>query len=200
MIGIIDYGAGNLNSISKAIEHIGFKTEIITKYVDIDKYKAVVLPGVGAFPGAIERLEKNDLVRFIKDFVQTDKPMLGVCLGMQLLFEYGYEDKKTKGLELLPGDVVKMKGNFKIPHMGWNELEIIKEDNLFNGLPDNPHFYFVHSYKLNKITDQVIAVTDYGGKVPAVVRKDNIIGFQFHPEKSGSNGLKLLENFGELVK
>jgi|AntRauTorckE6833_2_1112554.scaffolds.fasta_scaffold00129_28 glutamine amidotransferase len=199
MIGIIDYGAGNLNSISKAIEHIGFNTEIVEEYVDIKQYEAVVLPGVGAFPGAIERLEKKDLVRFIKDFVKTKRPMLGVCLGMQLLFEYGYEDKKTKGLDLLSGDVVKMKGNYKIPHIGWNELEIIKDDDLFKGLPKNPHFYFVHSYKLDQITDEVIAVTEYGGKVPAVVKKDNIIGFQFHPEKSGSNGLKLLENFGELI-
>jgi glutamine amidotransferase len=199
MIGIIDYGAGNLNSISKAIEHIGFNTEIVEEYVDIKQYEAVVLPGVGAFPGAIERLEKKDLVRFIKDFVKTKRPMLGVCLGMQLLFEYGYEDKKTKGLDLLSGDVVKMKGNYKIRHIGGNELEIIKDDDLFKGLPKNPHFYFVHSYKLDQITDEVIAVTEYGGKVPAVVKKDNIIGFQFHPEKSGSNGLKLLENFGELI-
>ena len=199
MIGIIDYGAGNLNSICKAFEHIGFTTEIIEEKTDTDKYEAVVLPGVGAFPGAMDRLRANNLVEFIKEFVKTNKPMLGVCLGMQLLFEWGYEDTKTKGLDLLPGEVVKMESSLKIPHMGWNELEIIKEDPLFKGLPDNPHYYFVHSYKLKEITEEVIAVTEYGGKVPAVVKKDNIIGLQFHPEKSGNNGLKLLENFGELI-
>ena len=199
MLGIIDYGAGNLNSICKAFEHIGFTTEIIEEKIDTDKYEAVVLPGVGAFPGAMDRLRANNLVEFIKEFVKTNKPMLGVCLGMQLLFEWGYEDTKTKGLDLLPGEVVKMESSLKIPHMGWNELEIIKEDPLFKGLPDNPHYYFVHSYKLKEITEEVIAVTEYGGKVPAVVKKDNIIGLQFHPEKSGNNGLKLLENFGELI-
>ncbi|HKL12319.1 MAG TPA: imidazole glycerol phosphate synthase subunit HisH [Halanaerobiales bacterium] len=199
MVGIIDYGAGNLNSISKAFEHIGFETEIIEKKTSTEKYDAIVLPGVGAFPGAMDRLRANNLVEFIKEFIKTNKPMLGVCLGMQLLFEWGYEDKKTKGLDLLPGDVVKMENNLKIPHMGWNELEIIKDDPLFKGLPANPHYYFVHSYKLKKITEEVIAVTEYGGKVPAVVKKDNIIGLQFHPEKSGNNGLKLLENFGELI-
>ncbi|HMA60090.1 MAG TPA: imidazole glycerol phosphate synthase subunit HisH [Halanaerobiales bacterium] len=199
MVGIIDYGAGNLNSICKAFEHIGFTTEIIEEKIDTDKYEAVVLPGVGAFPGAMDRLRANNLVEFIKEFVKTNKPMLGVCLGMQLLFEWGYEDTKTKGLDLLPGEVVKMESSLKIPHMGWNELEIIKEDPLFKGLPDNPHYYFVHSYKLKEITEEVIAVTEYGGKVPAVVKKDNIIGLQFHPEKSGNNGLKLLENFGELI-
>lgn len=199
MIGIIDYGAGNLNSICKAFEHIGFDTEIIEEYVKPKQYEALVLPGVGAFPGAMDRLRENNLVKLIKDYVKTNKPMLGVCLGMQLLFEWGYEEKKTKGLDLLPGDVVKMDSNLKIPHMGWNELEIIKDDPLFNNLPDNPHFYFVHSYKLKTITKEVIAVTEYDGKVPAVVRKDNIIGLQFHPEKSGANGLKLLENFGELI-
>ncbi len=199
MVGIIDYGAGNLNSICKAFEHIGFTTEIIEEKTDTDKYEAVVLPGVGAFPGAMDRLRANNLVEFIKEFVKTNKPMLGVCLGMQLLFEWGYEDTKTKGLDLLPGEVVKMESSLKIPHMGWNELEIIKEDPLFKGLPDNPHYYFVHSYKLKEITEEVIAVTEYGGKVPAVVKKDNIIGLQFHPEKSGNNGLKLLENFGELI-
>ena len=199
MIGIIDYGAGNLNSICKAFEHIGFETEIVEKETRHEKYDALVLPGVGSFPGAMSRLKENNLDQFIKDYVKTGKPMLGVCLGMQLLFEWGYEDTKTKGLDLLPGEVVKMDSSLKIPHMGWNELEIIKDDNLFKDLPDNPHYYFVHSYKLKEITDEVIAVTDYGVKIPAVVRKDNVIGFQFHPEKSGNNGLKLLENFGELI-
>ncbi len=199
MIGIIDYGAGNLNSISKAFEHIGFATEIIEEKTDTEQYDALVLPGVGAFPGAMDRLRENNLVEFIKEYIKTNKPMLGVCLGMQLLFEWGYEEKKTKGLDLLPGEVIKMENNLKIPHMGWNELEIIKDDPLFKGLPKKPHYYFVHSYKLKEITEEVIAVTDYGGKVPAVVKKDNIIGLQFHPEKSGDNGLKLLENFGELI-
>ncbi len=199
MIGIIDYGAGNLNSISKAFEHIGFKIEIIKKNKDLDRYEALVLPGVGAFYSAMEKLKKNNLVSFINDFVQTGRPLLGVCLGMQLLFEWGYEDKKARGLNLLKGDVVKIKAGLKIPHMGWNELKIIQNDILFNNLRTNPHFYFVHSYKLKNVTNDVIAVTEYGDKIPAVIRRDNIIGLQFHPEKSGENGLKLLKNFGELI-
>lgn len=199
MIGIIDYGAGNLNSISKACQYIGYRTEIINKNKDINKYKAVILPGVGAFPGAMDRLKEKDLINFIHDFVKTDRPFLGICLGMQLLFEWGYEDKKTKGLDLLTGDIVKMDNSLKIPHMGWNQLEIIKDDQLFFGLPKSPHFYFVHSFKLDQMTDHVIAVTDYGKKIPAIVKKNNIIGFQFHPEKSGDNGLQLLKNFGGLI-
>lgn len=199
MIGIIDYGAGNLNSICKAFEQIGFNTKIIGKGIQHEKFDALVLPGVGAFPGAMSRLKENNLDQFIKDHVKTGKPMLGVCLGMQLLFEWGYEDTKTKGLDLLPGNVVKMDNSLKIPHMGWNELEILRDGTLFKDLPAQPHYYFVHSYKLKEITEEVIAVTEYGVKIPAIVRKDNVIGFQFHPEKSGDNGLKLLENFGELI-
>lgn len=199
MIGIIDYGAGNLNSICKAWEYLGYNTEIIKKNKDTKKYEALILPGVGAFPEAMERLKENNLITFINKFIETKKPMLGICLGMQLLFEWGYEDEKTKGLDFLPGEIIKMKDDKKIPHMGWNELEILKEDPLFNGLPKNPHFYFVHSYQLKEITKEVIAVTEYGEKIPAVVKKGNIIGLQFHPEKSGQNGLKLLENFGRLI-
>lgn len=199
MIGIIDYGAGNLNSILKACQFIGYRTEIINENKDIDKYKAVILPGVGAFPGAMNRLKEKDLVNFIQDYMKTERPFLGICLGMQLLFEWGYEDKKTKGLDLLTGDIVKIDKNLKVPHMGWNQLEIIKDDQLFFGLPKSPHFYFVHSFKLDQMTDDVIAVTDYGKKIPAIVKKNNIIGFQFHPEKSGDNGLQLLKNFGGLI-
>lgn len=201
MIAIIDYGAGNLKSIQKALEFIGEETVILedANSEDIDKYEGLVLPGVGAFPGAMERLKKNNFVEFIEKFVASGKAFLGVCLGMQLLFEWGFEDQKTAGLGLLKGNIVKMETEYKIPHMGWNQLEIIKDDPLFKGLPENPHFYFVHSYQLDQITDDVLAAADYGAAVPAVVRKDNVIGFQFHPEKSGDNGIKLLENFRELL-
>jgi glutamine amidotransferase len=201
MIAIIDYGAGNLNSIQKALEFVGEKTVILEegKTEVLDKYAALVLPGVGAFPGAMERLKKNNFVDFIEKFVATGKPFLGVCLGMQLLFEWGFEDQKTSGLGLLKGDITKMETKYKIPHMGWNQLEIIKDDPLFKGLPENPHFYFVHSYQLAELTDEVLAAVGYGTTVPAVVRKDNVIGFQFHPEKSGDNGIQLLKNFRELL-
>mgnify|MGYP000011033044 FL=1 len=201
MIGIIDYGAGNLNSIQKALEFIGEETVILeeAKVGDLNKYAGLVLPGVGAFPGAMKRLKENNFVEFIEKFVATGRPFLGVCLGMQLLFEWGFEDQKTRGLSLLKGDITKMKTEYKIPHMGWNQLEIIKNDSLFKGLPENPHFYFVHSYQLAEVTDEVLAAVGYGTTIPAVVRKDNVIGFQFHPEKSGNNGIKLLENFRELL-
>lgn len=201
MIAIIDYGAGNLNSIQKALEFVGEKTVILEegKVEELDKYDGLVLPGVGAFPGAMKRLKENNFVDFIEKFVATGKPFLGVCLGMQLLFEWGFEDQKTAGLGLLKGDIIKMETDYKIPHMGWNQLEIIKNDPLFRGLPENPHFYFVHSYQLAEVTDEVLATVGYGSTVPAVVRKDNVIAFQFHPEKSGDNGIQLLKNFRELL-
>ncbi|MFP4021237.1 MAG: imidazole glycerol phosphate synthase subunit HisH [Halanaerobium sp.] len=201
MIAIIDYGAGNLNSIQKALEFIGEETVILEegKLESVDQYSGLVLPGVGAFPGAMERLKENNFVEFIEKFVATGRPFLGVCLGMQLLFEWGFEDQKTEGLGLLKGNITKMETEYKIPHMGWNQLEIVKNDPLFKGLPENPHFYFVHSYQLAEVTDEVLAVVGYGTTVPAVVRKNNVIGFQFHPEKSGDNGIKLLENFRELL-
>ncbi|MEC9490900.1 MAG: imidazole glycerol phosphate synthase subunit HisH [Halanaerobiales bacterium] len=201
MIAIIDYGAGNLNSIQKALEFVGEETIILEKaeQEDLDKYSGLVLPGVGAFPGAMKRLKQGNFVDFIEKFVAAGKPFLGVCLGMQLLFEWGFEDQKTAGLGLLKGNITKIETEYKIPHMGWNQLEIIKNDPLFNGLPENPHFYFVHSYQLGELTDDVLATVGYGTTVPAVVRKDNVIGFQFHPEKSGDNGIKLLENFRELL-
>ncbi len=201
MIAIIDYGAGNLNSIQKALEFVGEETVVLEegKEADLDKYSGLVLPGVGAFPGAMERLKENKFVDFIEKFVATGKPFLGVCLGMQLLFEWGFEDQKTAGLGLLKGNIIKMETDYKIPHMGWNQLEIIKNDPLFKGLPENPHFYFVHSYQLAEVTDEVLATVGYGTTVPAVVRKDNVIAFQFHPEKSGDNGIQLLKNFRELL-
>lgn len=201
MIAIIDYGAGNLNSIQKALEFVGEETVILEegKIEDLDKYDGLVLPGVGAFPGAMKRLKENNFVDFIEKFVATGRPFLGICLGMQLLFEWGFEDQKTAGLGLLKGNIKKMETKYKIPHMGWNQLEIIKNDPLFKGLPEKPHFYFVHSYQLAELTDEVLAAVGYGTTVPAVVRKDNVIGFQFHPEKSGDNGIKLLENFRELL-
>ena len=201
MIAIIDYGAGNLNSIQKALEFVGEETVILEegKVEELAKYDGLVLPGVGAFPGAMKRLKENNFVDFIEKFVATGKPFLGVCLGMQLLFEWGFEDQKTAGLGLLKGDIIKMETEYKIPHMGWNQLEIIKNDPLFKGLPENPHFYFVHSYQLAEVTDEVLATVGYGATVPAVVRKDNVIAFQFHPEKSGDNGIQLLKNFRELL-
>ena len=201
MIAIIDYGAGNLNSIQKALEFIGLDTVILesAQNKEIENYSALVLPGVGAFPGAAERLKEDGFIEFIADFVDSGKPFLGICLGMQLLFEWGYEELKTQGLGLLKGDVVKIESEYKIPHMGWNELEIINDDPLFKGLPDRAHFYFVHSYQLKNVSDDVLAVVDYGTKIPAVVKNKNVIGLQFHPEKSGDNGIKLLENFGELL-
>jgi glutamine amidotransferase len=201
VIAIIDYGAGNLNSIQKALEFVGEETVILEegKVEELAKYDGLVLPGVGAFPGAMKRLKENNFVDFIEKFVATGKPFLGVCLGMQLLFECGFEDQKTAGLGLLKGDIIKMETEYKVPHMGWNQLEIIKDDPLFKDLPENPHFYFVHSYQLAEVTDEVLAAVGYGSTVPAVIRKDNVIAFQFHPEKSGDNGIQLLQNFRELL-
>lgn len=202
MLAIIDYGAGNLNSIQKALTYLGEETEVIAKGDEAKPadYQAVILPGVGAFPEAMQKLKSSKFIKFIDEFVATGKPFLGICLGMQLLFECGYEVEKTAGLGLLKGEITKMTTKYKIPHMGWNQLQIRKSDSLFKGLPAEPHFYFVHSYQLAELSPDVLAIADYGGQVPAVVKKDNIIGFQFHPEKSGDNGIKLLANFKELLR
>lgn len=201
MIAIIDYGAGNLNSIQKALEFIGEKTAVLkeARIKDLNRYEALVLPGVGAFPEAMKKLKAKNFVNFIEKFIETGKPFLGICLGMQLLFETSFEDQKTAGLGLLKGDIIKIKTKYKIPHMGWNQLQIIKNDPLFKGLPENPHFFFVHSYQLAELSDEVMAAVGYGTTIPAVIRKNNVIAFQFHPEKSGDNGIKLLKNFRELL-
>lgn len=196
VVGIIDYGMGNLGSVQKAFQYIGCDALIINDIISMKKADLLVLPGVGAFPDAMELLNKRCLSQAIKEEVKSGKPFLGICLGMQLLFQKGYEVKEVNGLGLLKGNIKKIKTNLKIPHVGWNSLKIIRQTYLLNGLKNGDNVYFLHSFYLeNGNKDDIYAITKYGVDIPAVVCHDNIFSCQFHPEKSGNIGLQILENF-----
>jgi len=201
-IAIIDYGMGNIHSVAKALEFFGAKTSVTNKKSEIDLADKIVLPGVGAFDDAVGELEKQGLVAIIKEQVKKGKPFLGICLGLQLLFEESQEAKENKGLGLLKGRVVKFsaKSSQKIPHMGWNNLKVVSRDcALLDGIIGNEQVYFCHSY-YPQVTDQsvIAATTDYGIEFPCVLCKDNIYGVQFHPEKSQAIGLRIIKNFVQL--
>ncbi len=201
MITIIDYDVGNIKNVYRAFENLGLDVVVSADKEAIKKSSAIILPGVGAFKDAMENLKKYDLVDCIKENAAGGKPILGICLGMQLLFEKSYEDGEWEGLGLLKGDIVKFSGDLKIPHMGWNKLIKAKEDSLSNDIREGEYVYFVHSYHLNpQNEDDVVFWTYYGKRIPAVVRQRNIIGMQFHPEKSGKTGIKLLRNIKEMMK
>lgn len=197
MIAIIDYGVGNLFSLTQSLNKIGAKNVITCDKNIIEKADKVILPGVGAFGDAIKILNESGLSELIKSQVKNEKPILGICLGMQLLFdkslEYGYHD----GLGLISGEVVPIKdyvNAIKIPHMGWNSLKILDDNPLFKGINDGAYVYFVHSY-FAKCNEGLSATTDYGIPITAAVKKANLYGMQFHPEKSGEVGLSMLKNF-----
>ncbi|AKL93699.1 imidazole glycerol phosphate synthase subunit HisH [Clostridium aceticum] len=200
MIGIIDYGMGNLRSVEKAFEKMGYKAFVSDKIEELKEAKGLIIPGVGAFYDAMKNLKEKGLEPWLLKEVEKGKPFLGICLGMQILFSYGYEVEKTKGLDMILGDIVKIPAGRKIPHMGWNQLNITEDSKILKGIESNQYVYFVHSYYVKPHEKHVVkAVTDYGIDLPAVVEKGNIYGLQFHPEKSGDTGLKILKNFGELI-
>lgn len=201
MIAVIDYGAGNIFSVKNALDYLGFDSMLTNKKEDIENADALILPGVGAFPSAMSMLEKSGLIETIVS-QSKQKPFLGICLGMQLIFEKGYEFEECSGLGLIPGCVKKMEEpDLIIPHMGWNKLEIQNDCPLLFGLKKDSYVYFVHSYKAECNDKNIAAYSVYGGKVPALVYDGNTVyGAQFHPEKSGDTGLKILKNFGGLIK
>ncbi|MCQ2559566.1 MAG: imidazole glycerol phosphate synthase subunit HisH [Clostridia bacterium] len=206
MISVINYGRGNLLSVEKGLERAGFPARIISTPAEVLQAEALVLPGVGAFGEAMELLTRSGLKEAIWQYLQAGKPFLGICLGLQLLFEASEEWGYAEGLGVLKGQVKKLPEGLKIPHMGWNQLNFSTSQrpevqDLRAGIaPDTP-FYFVHSYYVQPEDRQIIAGTvDYGMEIPAAVAQDNIWGVQFHPEKSDSAGLKLLKNFGKRVK
>ncbi len=202
MIAIIDYGAGNLFSVKNALEYIGESYIITNKKSDIEKADSLILPGVGAYPYAMKMLKDTGLISLIKEQVAT-KPLLGICLGMQMLFDESTEFELTKGLGLINGrvDDIVTSPELKIPHMGWNELIINDKSNpLLKGISDGDCVYFVHSFMAYTDDENITAHCDYGVKVPALTSKDNVYGAQFHPEKSGETGLTILRNFGGLTK
>ncbi len=198
MIAIIDYGMGNLRSVQKAFEFIGHEAVITDDPEVILRADKVVLPGVGAFSDAIKTIKEKKLDKAIYEAVESKKPFLGICLGMQLIFDKSYENGEFEGLGIIPGRVVRLPETVKIPHIGWNDLTIKKREPLFEGLGENPYVYFVHSYYLETDAPVVSATTNYGKDIQVAVQKDNVFALQFHPEKSGRTGLRILENFGRL--
>lgn len=195
MIAIIDYGAGNLYSLQNALSYLGFESVISDNPIDMERAEKLILPGVGAFPDAMRAIKKKGLTDIIREQARL-KPFLGICLGMQLLFSKGYEFREAAGLGLINGTVELMKPeNLAVPHMGWNSLEKNAECALSGSFNENDYVYFVHSYMAVCGEASVAAYCDYGGKVPALVFDGDVYGCQFHPEKSGSVGLKILEAF-----
>ncbi|MFQ5866532.1 MAG: imidazole glycerol phosphate synthase subunit HisH [bacterium] len=197
---VIDYGMGNLRSVSKALEKVGIRVKISSEKKGIRNADGIVLPGVGAFSQAMENLKRLDLIPAIYEFVERGRPLLGICLGFQLLFSESEEGGAPRGLDILKGKVKRFKNKMKVPHMGWNELKPKGEVTLLSNL-DFPCFvYFAHSYYVEPEDRGVVAtITEYGEEFMSMVEKDNIYGMQFHPEKSGEKGLKILRNFCNLA-
>ena len=201
MISIIDYGMGNLRSVQKAFEKLGTPAQIVTRPDQVRAAAKLVLPGVGAFRDAIHELERLELVEPIREYIRADQPFLGICLGLQLLFDVSYEDGEWPGLGVLPGEVVRfpVQAGLKVPHMGWNTLQTVGSPRLLAGLPADASVYFVHSYYVVPRDESVIAArTDYGVPFTSIVSRGNLFATQFHPEKSQKVGLKLLENYAAL--
>lgn len=201
MIAIIDYGAGNIFSVKNALDYLGLESALVSDKESVKAADGIILPGVGAFPAAMKMLVNTGLVETIKEEA-SKKPFLGICLGMQLIFEKGYEFEECDGLGMIKGSVCKMEApDLIIPHMGWNKLEYLNPCKLTEGLGDDEYVYFVHSYKAECGGENISAYSEYGGRVPALVHDGKYVyGAQFHPEKSGSTGLKILKNFGGLMK
>jgi glutamine amidotransferase len=198
MIAIIDYGVGNLGSVLNAFKYLGYEAKITSSKEEILKADKVDLPGVGAFNDAMEAFKKRGFVEVIKEVVNKNTPILGICVGMQMLFEKSYEYGIHEGLGFLKGNIIKFDDvNFKVPQIGWNEIHVIKDNPLLKGL-DKKYVYFVHSYHLDS-SEFAIANTCYANVTyPSAVNYKNIYATQFHPEKSGEIGLQILKNFGEL--
>ena len=202
MIAIVDYGVGNLFSLCSSLEFIGAKAAVTPNADDLRAADKIILPGVGAFADAAAKLRESGLDSVIKEEAASGKPLMGICLGMQMLFEKSHEYGVHEGLSLLCGEVVPMEGyidpSLKIPHIGWNALHLTREHELFKYVKQNDCVYFVHSYFARGCEDSLIATAEYGKELTAAVAKDNVMGCQFHPEKSGEVGLGILRGFCEL--
>jgi glutamine amidotransferase len=202
MIALIDYGAGNLLSVGKAFRHIGCEISVTSDPKELKAASAAVLPGVGAFGDAMECLQRSGLTQPVLDFIASGKPFLGICLGMQLLFESSEESPDVPGLGVLRGQILRIPDapGLKIPHIGWNSLDLQAKDGLYAGLEPNPYVYFVHSYYLKAEDPEIVSATaEYGVTIDASVRHKNIMATQFHPEKSGRTGIAMLRNFASMI-
>jgi len=209
MIAVIDYGVGNLFSLLSSLNYVGLDTKLTNDIEEIKNANGIILPGVGAFRDAIGNLEKYGLKETLINEAKKGKPFLGICLGMQMLFEKSYEYGEYEGLGLINGTVEEIKkyipenSDLKIPHMGWNSLiinERFKDDKILKDVDNNEYVYYVHSYFAKTDTKNIVTYSEYGTKIPGIVKNENVYGMQFHPEKSGDTGLKLLKNWGELIK
>lgn len=204
MIAVIDYGAGNLQSVVKALNYIGCESIVTDKKEDILKADGAILPGVGSFADAMSCMQRSGADKAVLEFVECGKPFLGICLGLQLLFDGSEESPGVQGLGLLKGSITKIpnqNNTLKIPHMGWNSLDILKNDGIFSGIPQNSYVYFVHSYYLKADSENIVAArTTYGTDIDVSVQYKNIFATQFHPEKSGHVGLQILRNFADIAK
>ncbi len=203
MIAIIDYGAGNIQSVYKALKHIGCECKITSDKNEILNSNGAILPGQGAFGDCIESLRSRGIDKTVRDFIKSGKPFLGICVGLQLLFESSDESPEIKGLGVFEGKIKKIPNGegLKIPHMGWNSISLLKRDGLFKNIDENSYVYFVHSYYLDADDKSVVsAQTEYGVKIDAAVQSGNVFATQFHPEKSGDVGLRMLKNFAEICE
>jgi len=201
MIAIIDYGMGNLRSVQKGFEKVRVAAAVVKEPHMLDRAAGVVLPGVGAFADAMANLRAAGMDGAVHRAVEAGKPFLGICLGLQLLFDASEEWGHTEGLGIFPGKVRRLPEGLKVPHMGWNQIEILKKDPLLERVPDRSSFYFVHSYAVEPAEEGLaLALTEYGVKFTSMVGRERVYGIQFHPEKSSSLGLKILENFGRVVE
>lgn len=201
MIAIIDYGMGNLRSVQKGFEKVGHEAIVTSDQAEVQRASKVVLPGVGAFEDAIAELRRRDLVKPVLDAIESGKPFLGICLGLQLLFEVSYENGQHEGLGVLKGEVVRFQlpPEFSVPHMGWNQLAIRRRPPILEGIADGTYFYFVHSYYVVPSDPDFIATeTDYSAQFCSMIWRDNVYATQFHPEKSQTDGLRVLRSFGDL--
>lgn len=201
MIAIVDYGMGNLRSVEKGFLKVGMDVKVVSRPKEIDNAQAVVLPGVGSFRDCMRNLEKMSLVDSLMRSIQKGKPYLGICLGLQVLFSESEEFGVYKGFNIFEGKVVRFQVNLKVPHMGWNNIKILRRPPILNGIQDEAFFYFVHSfYVIPDDTNIVATTTEYGVRFTSMIWKDNIFATQFHPEKSQEVGLRILKNFGDFSR
>ena len=199
-IAIVDYGAGNLMSVHNSLDFLGYENKIAASPEVIEQAAGVILPGVGAFPDAMDALHASGLTDAVLEAART-KPFLGICLGMQMLFEESDEVRPCKGLGLLPGRIERIRTRLKLPQIGWNALDILRPNAMTEGVQQGDYVYFVHSFMAVPADEgDLAAATDYGARVPAMVARGNLFGCQFHPEKSGKVGLMMLKNFAKLTE
>ncbi|MDX8047066.1 imidazole glycerol phosphate synthase subunit HisH [Gracilibacillus sp. S3-1-1] len=198
MIAIVDYGMGNVASVRTAFEQLGYEVEITDSIDRLEAASHIILPGVGSFQAAVQEIQERNLAEPLRKLAQ-EKPFLGICLGMQLLFDKGYENGVSDGLGLIPGEVTRIETTYILPHIGWNQLQIENDNQAFAAFQEK-HVYFVHSFQARTAQKYLVATADYGTQVPGIVQNGHVYGMQFHPEKSGEVGVELLKVFLEETK